>query len=115
MNTILSDEVDDGMDFENQRIIAAPQVFPGNKRSRLDVEITRPVTSMAVTGVTSVTSSEELSQNRSMSYYEVPTHRNTIAYPPPPPNTSLPPIPQPGNQRRFYSTVTAPSSQSRLV
>jgi len=140
MSKTITDEIDfqqqnrirtqnDEFDFQQQQQRARTQVFPGNKRSRLEVAIHRPVTSMAIvsTAVTTTTTStpstsEDMSQNRSMSYYEVPNQRNTVTVTPsylqqqqeqPP---ALPPVPPPGNPLRFYTQINAPrTSQSRII
>lgn len=79
---------------------------PGNKRSRLDVTIGQPAV-----GVKDNTTSEDRSQPRSMSYYEVPnTQRYTVHTAP-----ALPPVPPPQDPRfRSYSQIDR-SHQSRIV
>jgi hypothetical protein len=58
------------------------------------------------------TTSEEFSQPRSMSYYEVPTHRNTISARPP----ALPPVPPPSQGFPYSQIDRSPTTmQSRLI
>ena len=94
--------------------------FPGNKRSRLDVTIGHPgpAEHFQINPVenhnieaNNNTTSEDFSQPRSMSYYEVPTHRNTISTRPP----ALPPVPPP--QGFPYSQIdrSPTTMQSRLI
>ena len=71
----------------------------------------------SVVGIeTNNTTSEDRSQPRSMSYYEVPTHRNTITTTRPP---ALPPMPPPQdlNAFRSYSQIdrSPTTAQSRLI
>ena len=80
--------------------------LPKNKRSRLDVQINKPSGEMII---------EDIEDNRSMPYYEVPNP--TVPRPfastsfVVSPSTPLPPLP---NENRSYSTINQPLS-SRLV
>ena len=91
--------------------------FPGNKRSRLDVTIGHPGPAEHFQinpqiEANNNTTSEEFSQPRSMSYYEVPTHRNTISARPP----ALPPVPPPSQGFPYSQIDRSPTTmQSRLI
>ena len=81
----------------------------GNKRSQLEVKIG----GRTPTEIADATPSEDRSQPRSMSYYEVPnTQRFTVASTP----VGLPPPPPPNQDvgRRAYSQIDR-SMQSRLI
>ena len=90
--------------------------FPGNKRSRLDVTIGHPGPAEHFQinpqiEANNNTTSEEFSQPRSMSYYEVPTHRNTISARP----TALPSV-LPSQGFPYSQIERSPSTmQSRLI
>jgi len=100
---------------QHQHPAAVP--FPGNKRSRLDVTIGHPGPAEHFQinpqiEANNNTTSEEFSQPRSMSYYEVPTHRNTISARPP----ALPPVPPPSQGFPYSQIDRSPTTmQSRLI